>query len=836
MFDSNNIEWDFTIDKKSRGSTRIETYIDTCSFFLKILLHLTFLLSLQYPIGQLVAQHTLPSNSSTHIQQNVDGLKSKPPVRERILIHLWWYRSFTDGEVFPEELTQAGIAEVLKSPRAHISAVLSEMESKGQVVSLTGRVKNYRRKVKVYRLSPEKEEEVKKLYEQRMKEEIYIGGDMRNYLLSLEELCTKTHLSPAEALSMLRPDGVFEPEPELLDKLPTRLIPTKYQSINPVNIYSVPPSYSSPWVLQNEVSAPHPFFSAYVPHPQTPCTPSSPQSHSQPMTERSYTTTIPPPVLPFSPQSSQMPDTSQREGADFKPQEEKGQNKEEIISQNKTAKEEDNRAVKKAASDEARKEAKVDAIEEEHKEESKENNSSVDRSELGKKEVVHSETTKDKETANGENKNKESKGKSKIKKKKMSSEIKEKEIKESAGVEKEEVKRKEKEKGKDDKEATDKDKKEENNKKDKGNNEKAPLSKETTLQNTMTSEQGDNIPIHPYPSPEGDINKAPDESEVSFKEKVKKSLSPFPLTFSLLFLIGAWFLVHGVIFHLINDKSHSKYIEMLCFFSVILVGIGFSIFIYGVTRPYITGKKCRRLMLLNGVLIILPVIHLIYIVDYLDKYKSNISLLKLYLPLIEGIALPVIPLIVPERTTYRPVVAAILGGLGLGYVLAALPLKLHPLIALAVILSGALFALAVALLESREKLSYWIPEITSSAMSCAGLTIISSTPSSELLHFSIGTAWAGVFAVLLLASFTRTRDILKTIIPTGILAGFSFLLLFAGISIFIYGEPLISAVLVLIFVLTIAPSILKHENLKEMIATAIFGFFTGGTVYLFIRV
>jgi hypothetical protein len=71
----------------------------------------------------------------------------------RALIHLLDHIRGRYKAVFPQEITQAGIALVLKTRRSHVSTTLSSLARKGYVEDRLGRIENGSRRRKVYFLT-----------------------------------------------------------------------------------------------------------------------------------------------------------------------------------------------------------------------------------------------------------------------------------------------------------------------------------------------------------------------------------------------------------------------------------------------------------------------------------------------------------------------------------------------------------------------------------------------------------------------------------------------------------------------------------------------------------
>lgn len=101
-----------------------------------------------------------------HEYSAAEGATVSPPrglswqeyrIGARILLHIATFPRMDPGETAPEGLTQSGMARLLGSNRVSVTQALQSLEDGGAVRGVRGHAQNHRRRVKVYRLTPEGE-------------------------------------------------------------------------------------------------------------------------------------------------------------------------------------------------------------------------------------------------------------------------------------------------------------------------------------------------------------------------------------------------------------------------------------------------------------------------------------------------------------------------------------------------------------------------------------------------------------------------------------------------------------------------------------------------------
>ncbi|MEE9223332.1 MAG: helix-turn-helix domain-containing protein [Thermoplasmata archaeon] len=130
----------------------------------------------------------------------------------RALIHLLNHTREGRKAKFPHEITQVGIAEVLRTRRSHVSITLSSLKKKGYVENRLGRVENERRRRKVYFLTFKGYLRAKELSERYLRKKIEFvqnGILMKARIKDLDSLLGEDH-SLAEVLSCIDEDGVLD--------------------------------------------------------------------------------------------------------------------------------------------------------------------------------------------------------------------------------------------------------------------------------------------------------------------------------------------------------------------------------------------------------------------------------------------------------------------------------------------------------------------------------------------------------------------------------------------------------------------------------------------------
>lgn len=90
-----------------------------------------------------------PSNGGLVLER----MKIGATANVRALIHLLNHIREGRRAEYPQDITQVGIAEVLRTRRSHVSITLSSLKKKGYVENRLGRVENERRRRKVYFLT-----------------------------------------------------------------------------------------------------------------------------------------------------------------------------------------------------------------------------------------------------------------------------------------------------------------------------------------------------------------------------------------------------------------------------------------------------------------------------------------------------------------------------------------------------------------------------------------------------------------------------------------------------------------------------------------------------------
>jgi len=78
---------------------------------------------------------------------------ANPTVSVRIIVHLMDYRRSSEEYVFPREMTQLGMAQVLGIGRAHVGNELRKLEREGRVEVKSAYVATENRKLNVYTLT-----------------------------------------------------------------------------------------------------------------------------------------------------------------------------------------------------------------------------------------------------------------------------------------------------------------------------------------------------------------------------------------------------------------------------------------------------------------------------------------------------------------------------------------------------------------------------------------------------------------------------------------------------------------------------------------------------------
>jgi hypothetical protein len=134
-------------------------------------------------------------------------------VKERILLHLSSYLSYSDSEEVPEALTQQGIANIISAPRPHVSMALKDFRSNNQVTEQMCRVIHGKRKQKVYFLTSVGVQITNSLKQQLMETKIKLISDKPkadDELITIAQALPKLHLSLLDLVSRISPEGTLD--------------------------------------------------------------------------------------------------------------------------------------------------------------------------------------------------------------------------------------------------------------------------------------------------------------------------------------------------------------------------------------------------------------------------------------------------------------------------------------------------------------------------------------------------------------------------------------------------------------------------------------------------
>ncbi|MCX8174236.1 MAG: tetratricopeptide repeat protein [Thermoplasmata archaeon] len=127
--------------------------------------------------------------------------------RERILVQLYLYSRYENDFEVPNAVSQEGIAETVRAPRAHVSAVLKEMRDAGQVYSKLAHVNRGFRRKNVYFLTEKGKEAAGPLIEK-------IRAEIPEAFEDLENLMERVAGKPEKAVGS-RTVEVFGREAEI---------------------------------------------------------------------------------------------------------------------------------------------------------------------------------------------------------------------------------------------------------------------------------------------------------------------------------------------------------------------------------------------------------------------------------------------------------------------------------------------------------------------------------------------------------------------------------------------------------------------------------------------
>ena len=116
--------------------------------------------------------------------------------KERIILHLQYYTRFENDFEVPDAISQEGIAEAVLSPRAHVSALLNEMEKEGAVYSRLAHVSRGFRRKNVYFLTDSGRNIAKELSEKIRKWNPGLLEDREALMMALAEKPKSTAQTP----------------------------------------------------------------------------------------------------------------------------------------------------------------------------------------------------------------------------------------------------------------------------------------------------------------------------------------------------------------------------------------------------------------------------------------------------------------------------------------------------------------------------------------------------------------------------------------------------------------------------------------------------------------
>jgi len=102
----------------------------------------------------------------------MDAKKSTLTATERMLVHLFTLPELPEGERYPIENTQQGIADVLGISRPYISKELGRLNAKGFIATFVARVAGTKRRMQVHVLTETGKEEA-----------VWIACDFREILV-----------------------------------------------------------------------------------------------------------------------------------------------------------------------------------------------------------------------------------------------------------------------------------------------------------------------------------------------------------------------------------------------------------------------------------------------------------------------------------------------------------------------------------------------------------------------------------------------------------------------------------------------------------------------------
>ncbi|MEE9115438.1 MAG: hypothetical protein V3U09_00910 [Thermoplasmata archaeon] len=130
----------------------------------------------------------------------------------RALIHLLNHIREGRRAEYPQDITQVGIAEVLRTRRSHVSITLSSLKKKGYVENRLGRVENERRRRKVYFLTFKGYLRAMELRDHYLRKRIKVVQNGHVSEVRIGDLggLLEDHHSLAEILSCISENGVLD--------------------------------------------------------------------------------------------------------------------------------------------------------------------------------------------------------------------------------------------------------------------------------------------------------------------------------------------------------------------------------------------------------------------------------------------------------------------------------------------------------------------------------------------------------------------------------------------------------------------------------------------------
>jgi hypothetical protein len=146
-------------------------------------------------------------------------------VKERILIHLSPYTSYSDQNEVPEAITQQGIADSISAPRPHISIALKDLRTNNQVTEQMCRVIHGKRKQKVYFLSGTGVQMALGLKRQIMDTKIKLLSGGTQEQITIAQAITRSQLSLFELLNNVTSEGEVNLDKVVKEQRPKTSVP-----------------------------------------------------------------------------------------------------------------------------------------------------------------------------------------------------------------------------------------------------------------------------------------------------------------------------------------------------------------------------------------------------------------------------------------------------------------------------------------------------------------------------------------------------------------------------------------------------------------------------------